>query len=252
MTANTAIQWTTHTFNPWWGCTKVSDGCKFCYAESLDHRYGGNHWGPQAARKLRAEAGWREPLRWDQDAARHGDRARVFCASMADVFEDNPQVEDARTRLWALIEQTPHLDWLLLTKRPENIAALLPPAWRQDPRPHVWLGTSAENQAQAERRIPHLLTVPAAVHFLSCEPLLGPLDLRSYLGCGVDWVITGGESGPQARPAQPAWFRTIRDDCLRHGIAFFHKQNGGRGKGKGGELLDGELWQQMPVAEVTR
>ena len=196
MGAITAIQWTDHTFNPWWGCVKVSPGCQNCYAETLAHRYG-TAWGVEGERRQMADSTWAEPVKWNKAASAAGRRARVFCSSMADVFEANAQVESARARLWSLIESTPALDWLLLTKRPGNITGMVPAAWLQEPRPNVWYGTSVENQKTAERRLPHLLGVPAAVRFLSCEPLLEPVSLAAWLH-GVQWVITGGESGPKA------------------------------------------------------
>jgi protein gp37 len=146
---------------------------------------------------------------------------------MADVFEYHPQLDSVRARLWELIAATPWLDWQLLTKRPMNIRHMLPPAWLEAPRPNVWLGTSVEDQQHADLRIPHLVSVPARVRFLSCEPLLGPADLTPWLG-ELHWVITGGESGPQARPCDPAWVRSLRDQCQAAGVALFHKQWGGR------------------------
>lgn len=179
------IEWTHHTFNPWWGCFKVSDGCKHCYADTLAKRYGHNVWGPakSTSRRMMSDKYWQQPLKWNASAAKRGVRERVFCASMADVFEDHPDVTEARSRLFDLIEQTPNLIWLLLTKRPENIKPMLIEAGRgfQDLPPWVWIGTSVENQEQADARIPHLLEVPAGVRFLSCEPLLGPIDLSEWI-----------------------------------------------------------------------
>jgi protein gp37 len=225
MAENTAIEWATHTFNPWTGCTKVSPACDFCYAEAWAKRAGRPElW--QGERKRTTEAYWRQPLKWDRAAQAAGRRDRVFCASLADVF-DNQVPERWRDDLWHRIEQTPNLDWLLLTKRPQNIAKMLPGArigtrpWG-DGWPNVWLGTTVENQAEAERRIPHLLAVPAAVHSLSCEPLLE--DLTGIDLTGIDWVIVGGESGPKARPMQEAWAESLRDQCRAAGVAFFMKQ----------------------------
>lgn len=250
MGRTTKIQWTDHTFNPWWGCTKVSPGCKNCYAERDAKRYGHDVWGPGKDRRLMSDAYWDEPLKWDRDAAAAGCRPRVFCASMADVFdEDAPPYQLAR--LWILIRQTPNLDWLLLTKRPENFSSLLPVDWG-DGWPNVWLGTSVESQRYADERIPHLLDTSAVVHFLSCEPILGPVDLRNWLTYDwrpiepgeemnrVDWVIVGGESGPGAgsvRPFDLAWARTLRDQCLTAGVSFFMKQLGTRPVDDGHEVL---------------
>lgn len=181
------------------------------------------------------QAYWRAPRRWDLRAEAAGARARVFCASLADVF-DNGVPAAWREDLWALIRRTPSLDWLLLTKRPSNIARMLPAGWGDEGGwPNVWLGTTVEDQAEADRRVPHLLAVPARVRFLSCEPLLGPVDLSAALaapggGDGapprVHWVIAGGESGPRARPYRAEWARSLRAQCGAAGVAFFHKQAG--------------------------
>ena len=240
---NSKIEWTDHTFNPWWGCQRVSPGCEYCYAETMAHRYNFRVWGPAktTGRREMSANYWRQPLRWNDAARRAGTRARVFCASMADVFEDHPAVVAWRQRLWTVVQDTPWLDWLLLTKRPENIKYMLPLAWQDAPRDNVWIGTSVEDQQRANERIPHLLRVPAKVRFLSCEPLLGPLDLdhfliddRTRIGDDVHyhdhpalhWVICGGESGPGARPMHPAWARSLRDQCEAARVAFFFKQWG--------------------------
>ena len=265
------IEWTHHTFNPWWGCQRVSPGCEHCYAEALAKRTGRVQWGPGQARVAASEKMWREPLKWSAAAQAAGERHRVFCASMADVFEDLPELVPMRARLFALVRETPALDWLLLTKRPENAHRL----WNQAQydsfngadslgqtwEPHVWLGTTVEDQRRADERIPHLLRVPARVRFLSCEPLLGPVELPQFCRCGcgltrreavddamrgpaalnrdqadaivarggslgVDWVICGGESGPGARPMHPEWARSLRDQCASAGVPFFFKQWG--------------------------
>lgn len=286
---NSKIEWTTHTFNPWWGCIRVSPGCEHCYAETLAHRYGYEVWGPAktTGRRMMSDNYWRQPIKWNKAAQAAGTRARVFCASMADVFENHPQVEDARYRLWDLIEATPWLDWLLLTKRPENIlgnTVRWAPFSAMGKWPdNVWIGTSVENQEQADKRIPELLKVPAKVRFLSCEPLLGPVDIADYLGCQhylhgqvipctcslVDWVIVGGESGHGSRAMHPEWARSLRDQCREARTAFFFKQWGnwqyvemerdaqGRhvrgpgfanvGKHAAGRLLDGQEWNEMPL-----
>lgn len=263
----TTIEWTAiykadgtvtpgYSWNPWWGCVKVSDGCTNCYAETFAKRTGHNIWGPAATTERRTfgDKHWAEPLKWNADAQAAGERRRVFCASMADVFEDHPQLEPERLRLWELIGQTPHLDWLLLTKRPENIRRMYPQAWLLPWRApeNVWLGTSIETQEMAEKRADELLRVPASVRFFSCEPLLGPLDLTKWLdGCGscgaprkdspyvscgcceaypeargVSWIIAGGESGPTARPMHEDWARSLRDQCQTANIPYFFKQWG--------------------------
>jgi protein gp37 len=258
MGADAKIEWTDHTFNPWWGCTKVSPGCTNCYAEALDRRTGGSHWGPKADRRRTGPDNWKLPLRWNRKAAAEGKRYRVFCASMADVFDDHPSIlPEWREYLWALIEATPHLDWLLLTKRPANIMKMIPERWRDRLPDHVAVGATVINQAEADANILKLLMVPARVRFLSMEPLLGPVDLtRIVLGTGdadlpaspeiqkiaftmnaltgapktgipgLDWIIVGGESGPGARPMHPDWVRQIRDQCAAAGVPFFFKQWG--------------------------
>lgn len=204
MGGNTHIEWADHTFNPWIGCTKVSSACDHCYAETLATARLGVAWGPHAERRRTAPSTWRQPLAWNRRAEREGRRYRVFCASLADVF-DNQASEDWRVELWRLIRATPHLDWLLLTKRPQNIAKMLPSdldhgrgnGWQNGPWPNVWLGTTVENQAEAYRRIPHLLAVPAAKRFLSMEPLLGPVDLAEWIECIEHCGNCGGESPRQ-------------------------------------------------------
>jgi protein gp37 len=262
MAANTKIEWATHTFNPWRGCTKVSVGCANCYADTLSHRNPGvlGVWGPNGTRVVAAESAWREPLRWNRAAAKAGERHRVFCASLADVFEGpetlprdvikDGRLRYARLRLFGLIEQTASLNWLLLTKRPQNITPILAEIFddlelfpekagewptlmgrmllewlRDNPPDNVWLGTSVENQQTADERIPHLLRVPAAKRFLSMEPLLGPVSLIPYLN-SLSWVIVGGESGANARPMHPDWVRTIRDQCVKASVPLFFKQWG--------------------------
>ena len=200
MARDSAIEWTAHTFNPWWGCTKVSPACDHCYAETWARRTGFDVWGADAPRRHLSDDYWNQPLRWDRDAAQSGRRVRVFCASMADVFEWDRALDALRERLWTLIEGTPNLDWLLLTKRPHLARRLAP--WSTAWPLHVWLGTTVENQHFADRRIRFLIDVPCRYRFLSCEPLLGPVDLSAYLH-GLHWVIAGGESGGRARPTHP-------------------------------------------------
>jgi protein gp37 len=238
------IEWTDHTFNPWIGCTKVSDGCKFCYAEQLmDHRYHKVEWGPTGTRQRTSVANWRKPLQWDKRAAVERRRYRVFCASLADVFEDRPELYSWREELFGLIDKTPNLDWLLLTKRPENVERMVLEITAGylglANFGNVWLGTSVENQEQADRRIPHLMAIRAKVRFLSMEPLLGPVDLWSarysnpnggLTGAvtswdnGINWVIVGGESGKNSRPMYAEWAQAIKRDCEGAGVPFFFKQ----------------------------
>lgn len=338
MGENSKIEWTTHTFNPWRGCTKVAAGCAHCYADKQAKRNPSTLgiWGNDGTRVLASDAMWREPIKWNKAAAcdcharqdlgeRHlqscpqSNRPRVFCASMADVFEDwkgeirnhagrvlhrcsaghilpldsvrvngiecdagctllaHPlTMDDARSDLFKLIDDTPNLDWLLLTKRPQNIRRFAYDAWtekvsghisqnegdgrRWKPRKNVWLGTSIATQEDADRNIPELLKCRdlSPVLFLSCEPLLGPVELMyppslfpngpqmccNGRDCGcqgmpidpwpwfypkdnrIDWVIAGGESGPHARPMHPAWARSLRDQCKLAGVPFHFKQWG--------------------------
>lgn len=265
MGEQTAIAWTDHTFNPWMGCTKVSPACDHCYAEALGKRTGRVQWGDDAERVVTSDAYWRNPLKWDAQAADAGMSARVFCASMADVFEDRPELIEPRRRLFDLIERTPHLTWQLLTKRPENVMRLAPQWWTYPDggRPgslwpaHVWVGTTIEDQQRANERIPHLARVPAPVRFVSCEPVLGPIDLRepwivpehAPMGDGIDfidWVICGGESGGHHRPLDLEHARSLRDQCREARVAFFFKQVGGRTPTAGGDLLDGVQHKNFP------
>jgi protein gp37 len=255
MGENTAISWTDSTFNPWVGCTKVSRACDFCYAESWAKRSGHPELWTGERRRTSA-SNWKQPLKWDRAAAASGKRARVFCASLADVF-DNQVPEQWRHDLWELIGSCRNLDWLLLTKRPQNIAKMLPVMdstkpdyrpWNQKwPWPNVWLGTTVENQEEAERRIPHLVKVPAVIKFLSCEPLLGSVDLSKWLG-EISWIICGGESGGHARPMDLRWVVALKNQCISANIPFHFKQWGGMRPTSNGCLLDGQEWKQMPVA----
>lgn len=234
MGKDSAIAWTDATFNPWWGCARVSPGCEHCYAEQLATvRRKLPVWGVDAERKPMSEAYWSAPLKWNREAEREGVRRRVFCASMADVFEIVPErnaagravQDEARRRLWELIHATPALDWLLLTKRPENVAKLAPWApWGPIEWPrNVWLGVTAEDQKRADERIPVLLSIPARVRFVSHEPALE--DVR-FPPCGLDWIITGGESGPGARPYDLDWARRVVRYGKDSGTAVFVKQLG--------------------------
>jgi protein gp37 len=327
MAENSKIEWTDHTFNPWMGCVKVSPACANCYAErDMDHRYGKVAWGASGTRVKTSVENWNKPIRWNRDAIKNGTRPRVFCASLADVFEAwaghildasgdvicrpyldsentpefwvstdadslqrDPQgwspitLHDLRHELFKLIDATPQLDWLLLTKRPENVEKMWPteddghngklaaaifgkPGRLIRRRDNVWLGTSIENQEWTDKRLPHLHAAKrngiVGTTFVSAEPLVGPVKLQGHHGGlvynhlgegGIDWVITGGESGPNARPCKPEWFRSLRDQCLMAGIAFHFKQWGEFdetetrvGKKNAGRLLDGRTHDGLP------
>lgn len=279
--AETSIQWTAtrradgtmapgYTFNPWIGCAKVSPGCKHCYAAvdtfaRVSASRGLPLWGESAARHVTSADNWKKPVRWNREAATGGERRKVFCASLSDVFEARDDLDPHRARLWELIEATPRLDWLLLTKRPEEIMRRIPERWRQKLPANIWCGTTVENQEMAVERIPHLLGVPARVRFLSCEPLLGPLNLDpptcpacdgheevvgddgmpycaehedemcfgSWLDpCaddrqqGINWVIVGGESGGGARPFDLQVARDVVKQCQDREVPVFVKQLG--------------------------
>lgn len=227
MVENSNIEWTTHTFNPWIGCQKVGPGCDHCYAETWDARglqQRESRWGAHAARTRTAPANWRKPLAWNKAAKKSGKRARVFCASLADVFDNHTSIPpEWREDLWDLIYNTPYLDWMLLTKRPGNIAGMMPQeAGRWS---NIWLGCTITSRAEMLRDAPKLKSVDARVRFWSVEPLLGdigeiPRDLLP------DLVIVGGESGPRARPMHPDWARSLRDQCVAAGVPFFFKQWG--------------------------
>lgn len=249
MGTDTTIAWTDHTFNPWMGCSKVSPGCDHCYAEALGKRTGRVQWGDEAERVVTSAAYWRNPIKWNVAAEAEGRRHRVFCASLADVFEDRDELHAPRIRLLGLIESTPWLDWQLLTKRPENVRRLVMERWNFGAWPcNLWIGTTVEDQQRANERIPELLAIPAVVRFLSCEPLLGPLDLSRWLGRrpGIDWIICGGESGAGHRPLNLDHARDLRDQAHAAGVAYFFKQVGGRTSKAGGDQLDDNTIKEFP------
>ena len=185
-------------------------------------------WDAESPRRFFSDSHWRDPLKWNEEARLSGERQRVFCASMGDVFEQRADLSSERVRLWELIDNTPFLDWLLLTKRPQNVRRIAP--WGANWPENVWLGTSVENQNQAEKRLPFLLKNPASIRFLSCEPLLGPLDLRQWFRRGefypIDWIIAGGESGAASRPMHPDWITNLLHQCQDFDVPFHFKQWG--------------------------
>ena len=335
MAENSKIEWTDHTFNPWTGCTKVSDGCKHCYAETLmDHRYHKVKWGPQGKRVRTAKQYWKQALKWNDTwwvqcdvcglrqmfdecgrcpkcqrpmvATMRRVRQRVFCASLADVFElkedQKEEMDQWRADLFQMIEQTPNLDWLLLTKRPENIERMIPwDGWEKPIPTNIWWGFSAENQKEFDARVPIMESFSRLYHqtyFASLEPLLGPIDIdgpwleeidlgdeeHSCWSSPIDWVICGGESGPNARPMNPDWARSLRDQCLQADVPFFFKQWGEWlprshmwyaglkedmtfkkkpvqmgdeimvpvGKHRSGNCLDGLEWEDYPIMNRIR
>lgn len=233
MAETTGIAWTDATFNPWLGCTKVGPGCDHCYAEALDkrHRWGGaTHWGAGVSRMRTSEANWRKPLTWQRYAEKGispdgktwiNRSPRVFCASLADVF-DNEVPDEWRADLWRLIRATPALTWLLLTKRIGNVAKMHPGGEYQN----VWIGATIVNQEEADRDVPKLLEVPAAVRFVSYEPALGPVDWTKFPG--IDWIIVGGESsqGAKARPFVIEWAWNTISQSRVIGATPFVKQLG--------------------------
>lgn len=299
MSANTKIEWADHTFNPWIGCTKVGPGCDNCYAKAdFDDRKHRVTWGAGQARSRTKT--WGDPVKWNKQAdaffAEHGRRQRVFCASLADVI-DNEVPGQWRADLFSLIAATPYLDWLLLTKRIGNVKAMLDglahlgttdSVLDRMPLPNVWIGATICNQEEADRDIPKLLAVPAAKRFLSIEPLLGSVDLSAHIappdlpffmagtplcrdlpskvgctrtgphyprefGCRwskidnggslptLDWVIVGGESGPNARPMHPDWVRSLRDQCQAADVPFLFKQWGEWTPGENVERVRGTV-----------
>ena len=281
----TKIEWCDYTFNPWIGCQPVSPACDNCYAERLCKRFGKDCFGTGKERIRTGAKNWEFPVKLNRKAGNKiynhtadgfirkdwGDdhkrllasfRPKVFCGSMCDVF-DNAVPDEWRKDLFRLIADTPYIDWLLLTKRIGNAPAMIEGAMSGYDSgfcglpDNVWLGITVCNQQEAERDIPKLLDVPAKTHFLSMEPLLGPVDLEKALAwqsdvVGIDWVIVGGESGPNARPMHPDWVRRIRDDCEMFATPFFFKQWGEWygmeriGKRAAGRMLDGRTWDEVP------
>lgn len=239
MGVETKIQWTHHSWSPWIGCSKVSPGCAHCYAEELmDHRYGRAKWGKDGTRSVTSDSYWRQPLRWNREAMAAGERHRVF-PSLCDPFEDRPELVEPRARFFDLICRTPNLDWLVLTKRPENALRLMVQAglyatenpWLPSPQPNLWIGVSVEDQQRADERIPILNEIPTRVRFISFEPLLGPIETQPdphNLYGGIHWAIIGGESGKGARPCDLVWIRSLRDQCSDASVACFIKQMGSR------------------------
>lgn len=229
-----SIAWTDATFNPWWGCVKVSPGCTHCYAETFSKRTGHNVWGVNAPRRFFGDKHWAEPLKWGGK--------KVFCGSMCDWLEDAPGLDEQRARLFALIDATPNVTWQLLSKRIERYNQCVPEAWLKNGAPkNVWIGTTVEDKQRAYSRIPILAGIQALVRFVSAEPLLEDigdvLAMSPVIAGQIDWYIVGGESGAGARPFNPNWARSVQDFCnstketalgsAYRQSAFFMKQLGG-------------------------
>lgn len=246
MGTKTNIGWCDKTWNPWMGCHKVSQGCWNCYMFAEQKRYGQD---PNVVR--RSKTTFNAPLKWAESAY-------VFTCSWSDWFV--AEADEWRDEAWAIIKATPHLTYQILTKRPERIAAHLPADWGASGYPNVWFGTSTERQAEADKRIPFLLQVPAALHFVSAEPLLERLSLNHYLANApraatvgnydsyLDWVIVGGESGPKFRPMAPAWAWDIYAQCAAAGVAFFGKQAAAYAN-ETPLLIEGRTIHQMPQGQ---
>ncbi|CDN54697.1 Gp37Gp68 family protein [Neorhizobium galegae bv. officinalis bv. officinalis str. HAMBI 1141] len=264
----TKIEWTDRTFNPWTGCTKISPGCDNCYAEGWSKRSGHVKWGNNP-RKRTTDAYWKAPLTWQSQASaffhEHGRRQRVFCASLADVF-DNQVDAQWRRDLFDLIRETPDLDWQLLTKRPQQIRKMLPADWGSEGYANVWLGFTAEDQLRFDQRKSFIASIPAKVWFVSYEPAIGPLRIAAD-DPKPNWLIIGGESGGGARPMDARWVDNALEDCEAYKIAAFFKQWGNYANnpltgspsmsrveqkqadpfGKGGGLVDGALVRDFPL-----
>jgi protein gp37 len=242
MAENSKIEWTDHTFNPWIGCTKVSPACDNCYAEAMmDTRYGRVRWGAGEDRVRTAASNWRLPYKWNNAAPLDKPRPFVFCASLADVF-DNEVPPEWRRDLFYMIRETPNLVWLLLTKRIGNVPRMV----AELPR-NVAIGATMANQEEYDRDRMKLAAVKREFNplftFGSFEPLLGPIILD---GNAPDWIIVGGESGGNARPMQLDWARSLQRQSAELGRIFNFKQVGGRRADKGGHTLDGATFFDRP------
>ena len=241
----TKIEWTSLTWNPVHGCSRVSEGCRNCYAEQLSLRYGTTKkpWTVQNEQEnvLLQRHKLKEPYRLKKPSM-------IFVNSMSDLFHEMIP-DDYRQEIFGVMRDLPQHAFQVLTKRPQVAAEW--PDWPSN----VWLGVSVERQKEAERRVPLLAGIPAAIRFISAEPLLGELNLVQWLS-SLQWVIAGGESGPNARPMNPGWARSLRDQCVAAGVPFFFKQWGEHderlvrvGKQRAGHVLDGREWQQMPTPD---
>ena len=258
----TNIAWTNATFNPVWGCQKVSEACKNCYAETISSRMGfgtkrpnlwktsgketatGKGWAVKNGRRVFGKHRWNKLLDWNRKAKLTGEKVLVFAGSMCDVFEDHQTTSEELKKLWEYIRQTPNLTYQLLTKRPENIFEKLPADWAdfEHGYSNVWLGTTVENQNRAWRFNEVLADIPAAVRYVSYEPALGPIDLRWEK---LDWLIAGGESGPDRREFNYDWARDVHSTCKQNDVAFFYKQDTAF-RSSTNPYLDGKKYYNWP------
>lgn len=272
MGERTSIAWCHHTFNPWWGCVEAGAECDSCYASAFSSRLGLKLWGKDATRRFFGDKHWSEPEKWNREAEAAKERRRVFCASMGDVLEDRRDLDEPRARLWSLIERTPWLDWLLLTKRPMGFGldGLVPRSWHAGSWPrNAWAGTTCGTAAGLVRvRALIRAASPAPVRFVSAEPLLEAVDFGPVLGrwlavdeipghalndgctegrrVGVDWLIVGGESGAKPREMSIEWAAQARNACKVAGVPLFVKQDSGRLPGLQGRIPDELFVQQFP------
>lgn len=249
MAENTNISWTDHTFNPWWGCTRIAPGCDNCYAAALDKRTGGDHWDPHTAPRITKDAAWRKLRKLHAEAERIRSPKKVFCGSMMD-WCDNQVSNDQRIRLFAEIAASPWFDWQLLTKRASRILDSIPAMYWPSVRERIWLGVTVENRKHGYPRIDHLREVLPHIRFLSCEPLLE--DLKDINLQGIHWVIIGGESGPGARKMEPEWVLNLIRQCDAQSVPVWFKQWGGAGRDKGGQLVEGRLRQDWPRGYIEQ
>ena len=258
----TKIEWCDYTWNPWRGCTKIAEGCQHCYAEQLAKRNPAvlGQWGPNGKRAIASESYWKVPFRWNDEALMNGTRPRVFCGSLMDFFEFRPDLDEHRVRALRTIYECLHLEWLVLTKRPHRALRLFRGpsgahlSYFANNFDHMMLIFSASNQEDLDDGLPWLKEILPFRRGLSLEPLLGPMAVNLQ---GIDWVIVGGESGPNARSCHPEWVRSIRDQCQADRVPFFFKQWGewlpaSQYYGRLDEA-DGaaEIWAQAPEIKIA-
>ncbi|WP_339064748.1 DUF5131 family protein [Teredinibacter turnerae] len=249
MADETGISWTDHTFNPWWGCTRIAPGCDNCYAAAFDKRAGGNYWDVKVKPRLTRVENWKKVYRWNKQAEIENRRHRVFCGSMMD-WCDKDAPFAARDALFQTIKQTPWLDWQLLTKRATRIAECLPDDWG-DGYDNVWLGVTCENEKYGYPRVDILKEIPAKIRFVSAEPLLGWLYGADKRLAGIDWLIIGGESGPGYREIVRDWAYDLVYLGREAGCAIWFKQWGGNTRDKGGCLVNGKELKEWPKGAIS-